>query len=120
MRSKQLYSETEAKAAGEAILWVGGLEEAYHPFNYKANNRRVYSFEIVHNPLDYWTYLNQIQETEEKYLQRRDTFLNHLLARFSEQFTDYVLLMFALNREKQDLNRIVRDKSNFLSQYPTI
>ena len=70
--------------------------------------------------LDYWQYLNRITESPEEYLLRRDSFLNHLLARFSEHFSEYVLLMFALNGQKHDLQKTVQDKSHFLYHYPEI
>ncbi|GJM34477.1 MAG: hypothetical protein DHS20C18_34780 [Saprospiraceae bacterium] len=121
LKSKQIYdSYEEADEDAETLSFLGTLEEAYHPHVRILESRKRYTFEILHNPLDYWTYLNKILETEAEYLKRRDAFLNHLLARFSEHFTDYVLLMFALNGKKHDLKKTVQDKSNFLYHYPEI
>lgn len=47
---------------------------------------------------------------------RKNRFLNHLLARFAEQFTDYSLLLYA-RLEEQDL---IEDKSAFLRDYHEI
>lgn len=47
---------------------------------------------------------------------RKNRFLNHLLARFAEQFTDYSLLQYA-NLKEQDL---IDDKIAFLKDYQTI
>jgi hypothetical protein len=48
--------------------------------------------------------------------ERKNRFLNHLLARFAEQFTDYSLLVYARISE-QDL---IEDKSAFLRDYHAI
>src|SRR5690606_21642311 len=71
-------------------------------------------------PEDFPTYLQYIAEDLENYYERRNRFLDHLLARFSESFSDYVLLMFEVNGKKHDQKRVVRDKSDFLSSYPKI
>ena len=49
-------------------------------------------------------------------VERKNRFLNHLLARFAEQFTDYSLLQYA-HLENKDL---IEDKSAFLQDYPQI
>ena len=53
---------------------------------------------------------------------RKNRFLNHLMARFAEQFTDYSLaLLGAASREpRADRDRIVADKQAFLQHYPRI
>lgn len=71
-------------------------------------------------PLEYQAYLNHISEDEATYHDRRNRFLDHLLARFSEDFTDYVLLMYALNGKRNDEEEIIADKSAFLKNYPEI
>lgn len=71
-------------------------------------------------PEDYPSYLQHIAESLEKYQDRRNRFLDHLLARFSESFTDYVLLSYKLNGEKIDPAAIIQDKADFLKNYPEI
>jgi len=58
---------------------------------------------------------------------RRNRFLNHLLARFAEQFTDYSLILYGAiegisGAEKlvQDKQILVQDKGAFLQDYPQI
>ena len=70
--------------------------------------------------LQYGEYLNCITENETTYHDRRNRFLDHLLARFSEDFTDYVLLMYALNGKRNDETEIINDKSTFLKNYDEI
>ena len=60
--------------------------------------------------------LKTLTEDEDTALGRRQRFLNHLLARFCEQFTDYSLLMYAqLSPEK-----LISDKCAFLEDYREI
>ena len=49
--------------------------------------------------------------------QRRNRFLNHLLARFAEQFTDYALLLFGA---QTDQSKLIQDKQAFLQRYPEL
>ena len=110
----------ELEAVLDDFRIFGGLPEAYRSNFRILEKQKKFTFDLVRNALNYWTYLNQIQESQEDYFNRRNVFLNHLLARFAEHFTDYVLLMFALNGRRHDMEKIVHDKSNFLSQYPEI
>lgn len=54
--------------------------------------------------------------------QRKNRFLNHLLARFAEQFTDYSLILFDAMPSGQDTpeEKLARDKQAFLQRYPRI
>ncbi|NJM25892.1 MAG: hypothetical protein HC859_10825 [Bacteroidia bacterium] len=63
--------------------------------------------------------LNDIAETEEQFGERRNRFLDHLMARFAEQFTDYALLTYRLSGEKAPLD-LIEDKLSFLNAYPVI
>ena len=63
--------------------------------------------------------LDTLTEPKEKYLERRNKFLNHLLGRFAEQLTDYGLLTVRLSPEKGK-ERLIEDKLQFLNKYPEI
>lgn len=49
-------------------------------------------------------------------LSRRNSFLDHLLARFGEDFTEYALLMYAYDKNTVN-DRLITDKSAFLVNY---
>lgn len=63
--------------------------------------------------------LQRLIEEEDLFLDRRNRLLDHLLARFAEQFTDYALLVNdALgNRGPEEL---IGDKIDFLNDYPRL
>lgn len=59
-------------------------------------------------------------ESSETFNVRRNLFLDHLLARFSETFNDYVLMMFSLDGTKTNPTELIHDKIKFLKDYPII
>ncbi len=63
----------------------------------------------------------RITENEEIFQDRRNRALDHLIARFAEQFTDYVLMMFDLQGDPLKTGkRLIDDKIDFLSEYPLV
>ncbi|MGV8136584.1 MAG: hypothetical protein AB2L20_15350 [Mangrovibacterium sp.] len=53
------------------------------------------------------------------YVERKNRFLDHLLARFAEQFNEYVFLMYRLY-EKDAGRAVIRQKVRFLRDYPRL
>jgi hypothetical protein len=53
------------------------------------------------------------------FLERRNRFLDHLLARFGEQFNDYALMLYSYtdDRRKTD-EQLINDKIDFLKEFP--
>jgi len=58
-------------------------------------------------------------EDKDIFEQRRNRFLDHLMSRFAEQFTDYVLLMYQMDGPKAAAELII-DKCEFLADYVEI
>ncbi|SIO07583.1 hypothetical protein [Algoriphagus halophilus] len=65
------------------------------------------------------TKVKEITESPEDFYIRKNRFLDHLLARFAEQFTDYGLLALRLNPTQGQI-RLIEDKLTFLNKYPKI
>lgn len=70
--------------------------------------------------IDYLTWLESIREDPATYRDRRNRFLDHLLARFAETFTDYVLLNYRMDGGRRDEMVIIDDKARFLQKYPAL
>lgn len=73
-------------------------------------------------PANSW---QKLYESNETFLDRRNRFLDHLMARFAESFNDYVLLMYSLDYETQQESKIepsqlIKNKTQFLKDYPQI
>ncbi|GAA0879206.1 hypothetical protein GCM10009119_21740 [Algoriphagus jejuensis] len=67
----------------------------------------------------------KLYENKNRFFERRNRFLDHLLARFAEAFSDYSLLMYRINLEdisleKIELEEIVDIKTRTLQTYPEI
>ncbi len=63
--------------------------------------------------------LQEIVEDQQLYEKRRNKFLDHLLGRFAETFTDYALLSYKISRAKAP-EELIEDKLKFLSDYPDL
>jgi uncharacterized protein YegP (UPF0339 family) len=72
-----------------------------------------------HEAADYLNELDRMIESPETYVDRRNRFLDHLLARFGEQFTDYVLLVHS-SGEPNAGSRLIEDKIRFLEEIPVL
>ena len=59
-------------------------------------------------------------ESEPEFLERRNRFLDHLLARFGENFGEYALLLTNAAGENVAQARLIDDKIAFLKRYPQI
>src|SRR5680860_496807 len=67
------------------------------------------------------TNLRQLSENASTYEDRRNRFLDHMLARFGEQFRDYGLMLYAnADRIPFSNEKLIRDKIRFLRFYPRI
>lgn len=64
--------------------------------------------------------LQNMIETETEFEERRNRFLDHLLARFGEQFNEYALLLTNFRGEQVGRIRLIDDKLSFLKAYPII
>ena len=64
--------------------------------------------------------LSDLIESETEFFERRNRFLDHLLARFGEQFKEYALLLTNLEGQRVALEDLVNDKIAFLKAYPVI
>jgi len=64
---------------------------------------------------------NPLIENEELFFSRRNGILDHLTARFAEQFTDYVLMMFNVEGDRIKVGKtLIDDKIDFLQEYPIV
>ncbi|MEO0555606.1 MAG: hypothetical protein AAF149_20545 [Bacteroidota bacterium] len=63
--------------------------------------------------------LQEILEDQELYETRRNKFLDHMLGRFAETFTDYALLSYKVSGAKAPAE-LIGDKLKFLNSYPEL
>jgi hypothetical protein len=121
--SKGYYkSEQETKNAAASLQYVASFTENYREYIIEdcATGKEKFSFDIELNLNTYSRYLHLIVEDEKSYLDRRQQFLDHLLSRFAEKFTDYALLSSGF-LSPQDLDAsLIKAKEKFLTYYDDI
>jgi len=119
LKSFDSYDAAEkAHSAALDCLFMAVQEDCYNRIN--EWEKEEYSFDLVYNLAGYKAGLDALMETREQYAGRKERLLNHLLARFSEDFTDYTLTMYALNGKKNDPESNINSKAAFLAAYPDI
>lgn len=74
---------------------------------------------LVNSPAQYLKNVQALSEDQELFDARRNKFLDHLMARFSEQFTDYAMMVYRLNGKKGE-KELLTDKLELLNAYPEI
>lgn|GEM_PF-442953 len=110
---KELFSMNEERDAyGNFIVDKSYFTQSLVPSVTDANS-------LLVNASLYPEHLQNITENAELFDKRRNKFLDHLLARFSEQFTDYALLVYKLTGKKAAKELLI-DKLEVLNAYPEI
>ncbi|HWJ28183.1 MAG TPA: hypothetical protein VNS32_16690, partial [Flavisolibacter sp.] len=102
---------------------IKDTDAVYKPNLSAADIAAVYSDEdATKQPKNKW---QQLYETKDLFEDRRERFLDHLLARFAESFNDYALLMYTINyneqtEEKIDSAELIAAKIKTLKNYDDI
>jgi hypothetical protein len=110
------YFKTTAAAgsAFESLRFLGGLRQNYTAAR---QNDGSLSFHLTSTLAGYTDFLQRMVEDKALYRQRRGQFLDHLLARFAEQFTDYALLSYPFMDTQSLQDSVLTKKQQFLSKY---
>ena len=64
--------------------------------------------------------LTRLVESPTEFLERRNRFLDHLLARFGESFGEYAMLLTDLEGQGKAREDLIRDKLAFLRAFPRV
>ncbi|MEP6514285.1 MAG: hypothetical protein ABJA79_10465, partial [Parafilimonas sp.] len=118
--SKRYYkNEKEALNAAASVKYTASFSENYRRFITTdcENNNQLFSFDIELTLDTYAGYLQLIAEDKNLYLTRRQDFLNHLLSRFAEQFTDYALLTANFLTTEELQKSQIKAEEKFLTNY---
>ncbi|MBD2753192.1 hypothetical protein [Spirosoma validum] len=125
LRSQKTYAtEDDAEAALGMVRFLATLESSYLSREKRMAEEHHYTFDWVFRwTADFGQIMRQITESQSDYLRRKNNLFDHLLARFAEDFTDYTLLMFGLNKnsaQPPSAETMARDKARFIEAYPKI
>ena len=116
---KDFYQqESDARKAMSELRYLCTNEKGFR--RYTTLDKKKFSFNVVSSIAGYWNYLSLITENEKLFLQRRNGFLDHLLSRFAETFTDYALLSYSFLKDSSLQQNNIQYKEKFLSAYPAL
>lgn len=113
---------TQLNNVKDLLSWRDPLAE--ETYNYKTlSENEIHDFEKIFT--DYEKYQSFVLEPVKIEKNRRNRFLDHLLARFNEKFVDYTIFKFVQNSEGSSYdyyanNEVIHDKKEFLKRYPEI
>lgn len=127
--AKELFS-TDAIRQTYFAQFVNGFYDFESVYVRDASNNYVLKENVFNNqdatlaspaPPNGW---ENLYESNETFIDRRNRFLDHLMARFAESFNEYVFLMYSLDNVTQEETQIdpadlIQSKMEFLSNYPT-
>ena len=111
------------------VNYLGNLSNLKHTFSISGNVSQT-SFPVLlkegdisgltelYDGLDELS-LYAITESKEEFLTKRNAFLDHILARFSESFSDYALLLYSYKQQSSvSAEKLIQTKASFLKQFP--
>ena len=114
---KRFDSYGEALQEAKNVSFLSALEKSYNLISdlTHSSGKDFHYFNITYNPLSYMDLIQGITEEKREYLTRRKLFLDHLLARFGEAFTDYTLQRMRTGATELEIReKEVEDQSNML------
>jgi hypothetical protein len=103
--------------AGDLFSLDAGVEHTYFSALFDDSSISGYSELVAGLSADE---LGALVESPTEFRDRRNRFLDHLLARFGEQFGDYAMLLTDLEGQRAASDELVRDKTAYLRALPEV
>lgn len=116
---EQIMANALAQVAHTADLFSLDPAMSQTHFTQLLSEASIQGYSELVNGLDA-AQLKEIAETMPSFLKRRNRFLDHLLARFGENFEDYALMVNNLYGMQSSQEKLVEDKIAFIKAYPRI
>lgn len=116
---EQILADAFAQVAHTADLFSLDTQVAATYFVKEFKEELIQGYNQINNGITL-AKLEALAETPTGFEERRNRFLDHILARFGEQFNDYALLLTDLEGRRVALKRLIDDKISFISAYSII
>jgi len=110
-------AQTRAKAHADFVLNSGMLDNPYSLFSIAGDK---FTFTIEYKQTSIGNILHAEMEDAALYAKRRQYFLDHLLSRFAEKFTDFAMLQYAPAAGLQPAPSGIAAEEYYLSHYATL
>jgi len=117
---EQLLGNSLAQLAHTADLFSLDPAVTRSYFVKEFSNALIRGFDDIRQPGMSKAVVEAMTETVPEFHERRNRFLDHLLARFGEQFSEYALLLTGVAGKPVAQQRLIDDKISFLKRYPLI
>lgn len=111
--NKVFDTQQDAEKHGSSIQYAGVFEKNYRSLLTATSQ---FTFNLELNLITYTDYLGILVEDEDLYVKRRTEFLTHLLSRFAEQFSDFVIYNWKSALGVSD----IYTAEQYLSEYPDL
>ncbi len=116
--TKRYKSINEAKSEAKNVAFMASTVTGYNLVTDTLRGATQHYFGIAFHPVSYLNVLQELTENKEEYSTRRQLFLDHLLARFGESFTDYTLLQYKGNLSETTLDqKRIADQSSYIKEF---
>ena len=119
MAFEQILGNAFAQLAHTADLFSLDPGQTHTSFVYQFSEEIITGYDEIVTDLDL-TELEDMTETRSEFLERRNRFLDHIMARFGEQFSEYALMLTNSGGKQLALEQLIEDKIHFLKEYPQI
>ncbi|GAA4276777.1 hypothetical protein [Aquimarina mytili] len=118
--TKRYKTISEAKSAAKNVTFFAATSDSYSLVTNKSKDTSPdqHHFGITTHPISYINLIQELTENKEEYISRRKQFLDHLLARFGEEFTDYTLLQYKGTLSQPELDQeMINDHSLYINEF---
>jgi hypothetical protein len=116
---EQILADAFAQVAHTADLFSLDTQVAATYFVKEFKEELIQGYNQINNGITL-AKLEALAETPTGFEERRNRFLDHILARFGEQFNEYALILTDLEGRRVALKRLIDDKISFISAYSII
>jgi len=121
--TKRYAAERKAKNEAKNLAFISSTPESYNLVSEVSDSSSPdnHYFDVSYRPISYAKLIPKLTEDNDEYITRRKQFLDHLLARFGEEFTNYSILLYQskMNTADQD-QQTINDQSAYLNQFAEI
>lgn len=117
---EQLFVNSLAQLANTANLFSLDPSVAHTYFVRRLDETVLSGFDAIADQAMTESALQAMVETPSEFYERRNRFLDHLLARFGEDFSEYALLMTDVAGAKVAFPKLIKNKTAFLKRYPEV
>ncbi|WP_281990135.1 hypothetical protein [Aquimarina aggregata] len=121
--TKRYDTVDEARREAKNLTFLGTISQSYKLTTNASDTLEgdQHFFDITYTPISYIDLIQELTEDKSEYALRRKQFLDHLLARFGEEFTDYTILQYQNGIDTEaHIHEEINDQSKYVNRFAEI